>query len=198
MILSWFRGLSDNGRVVAQTTAVVIGMGSLGWASVPLYDLFCRVTGYGGTTAISDGSNIEVLDRTINVRFDASKASDMQWEFKPVQREMEIRIGETGLAFYEAYNPTDKPVAGTASYNVAPFAAGLYFAKIECFCFQEQVLMPGERITMPVTFYVDPDMVDDLEAKGISEITLSYTFHVTDMPEEFAGVTTFTPQTQTN
>jgi cytochrome c oxidase assembly protein subunit 11 len=198
MIRRWFNGLSDNGRVVAQTTAVVIGMGSLGWASVPLYDLFCRVTGYGGTTAISDGSNIEVLDRTIKVRFDASKASDMPWEFTPVQREMEIRIGETGLAFYEAYNPTDRPVAGTASYNVTPFAAGLYFAKIECFCFQEQVLMPGERITMPVTFYVDPDMVDDLEAKGIPEITLSYTFHVTDMPEEFAGVTSFTPQTQTN
>lgn len=198
MILRWYNGLSDNARVVAQTTAVVIGMGSLGWASVPLYDLFCRVTGYGGTTAISDGSNIEVLDRTIKVRFDASKASDMPWEFTPVQREMEIRIGETGLAFYEAYNPTDKPVAGTASYNVTPFAAGLYFAKIECFCFQEQVLMPGERITMPVTFYVDPDMVDDIEAKGIPEITLSYTFHVTDMPEEFAGVTSFTPQTQTN
>lgn len=198
MILRWYNGLSDNARVVAQTTAVVIGMGSLGWASVPLYDLFCRVTGYGGTTAISDGSDIEVLDRTIKVRFDASKASDMPWEFTPVQREMEIRIGETGLAFYEAYNPTDKPVAGTASYNVTPFAAGLYFAKIECFCFQEQVLMPGERITMPVTFYVDPDMVDDIEAKGIPEITLSYTFHVTDMPEEFAGVTSFTPQTQTN
>lgn len=198
MIRRWYNGLSDNGRVVAQTTAVVIGMGSLGWASVPLYDLFCRVTGYGGTTAVSDGGNLEILDRTINVRFDASKARDMPWEFKPVQREMEIRIGETGLAFYEAYNPTSYPVAGTASYNVAPFAAGLYFAKIECFCFQEQVLMPGERMIMPVTFYVDPDMVNDIEAKGIPEITLSYTFHVTDMPEEFAGVTSFTPQTQTN
>ena len=198
MIRRWYNGLSENGRVVAQTTAVVIGMGSLGWASVPLYDLFCRVTGYGGTTSVSDGSNLEVLDQTIQVRFDASKARDMPWEFTPLQREMEVRIGETGLAFYEAYNPTDKPVAGTASYNVAPFAAGLYFAKIECFCFTEQVLMPGERMTMPVTFYVDPDMVNDIEAKGIPEITLSYTFHVTDMPEEFAGATVFTPQTQTN
>lgn len=198
MIRTWYNNLSDNARVVVQTSAVVIGMGSLGWASVPLYDLFCRVTGYGGTTAVSDGSNIEILDRVITVRFDASLAVDMPWEFKPVQRTMDIRIGETGLAFYEAYNPTDRPIAGTASYNVTPFAAGLYFAKIECFCFQEQVLMPGERISMPVTFYVDPDMVEDVEARGIPEITLSYTFHVTDMPEEFAGATMFTPQPQTN
>jgi cytochrome c oxidase assembly protein subunit 11 len=198
MIRNWFRTLTPNGQVVAATTAVVIGMGSLGWASVPLYDLFCRVTGYGGTTALANGGTIEVLDQTIKVRFDASRAIDMPWTFKPLQRQMEIRLGETGLAFYEAHNPTDRPIAGTASYNVAPFAAGLYFTKIECFCFTEQVLMPGETVVMPVTFFVDPDMLGDVEARGIPEITLSYTFHVTDLPEEFAGVTTFTPKTQTN
>lgn len=183
-IRTWFRNLTPNGKTAAAATVVVMAMGSLGWASVPLYDLFCRVTGYGGTTAVSDGGTVEILDRTIKVRFDASKARDMDWTFKPLQREMEIRIGETGLAFYEAHNPTDRPIAGAASYNVAPYAAGLYFTKIQCFCFEEQLLMPGETVQMPVTFYVDPDMVNDVEAKDIPQVTLSYTFHVIDMPEE--------------
>lgn len=107
----------------------------------------------------------------------------MPWEFKPMQREMELRIGETGLAFYEAYNPTDQVVAGTASYNVAPFSAGGYFIKIECFCFTEQVLQPGERVEMPVTFYVDPEIVTDPEAKFAKHITLSYTFHEMDLAD---------------
>ena len=101
---------------------------------------------------------------------------------------MEIRLGETGLVFYEAYNPTDEPIAGTASYNVAPFDAGLYFSKIECFCFQQQILEPGQRVEMPVTFYVDPALIDDPEANGTPAITLSYTFHVTDIPEEYAAL----------
>ncbi|MEO0655015.1 MAG: cytochrome c oxidase assembly protein, partial [Pseudomonadota bacterium] len=113
--------------------------------------------------------------------------------FTPVVREMELRIGETGLAFYEAYNPTDKPVAGSASYNVAPFAAGSYFAKIDCFCFELQVLQPGERVMMPVTFYVDPDIVEDREAKHTNHITLSYTFHVTDMPEDYQEQASLAP-----
>ncbi|MBM2574944.1 cytochrome c oxidase assembly protein [Jannaschia sp. Os4] len=183
----WWRSLTDNQRVVAGAVAVVVGMGSLGWASVPLYDLFCRVTGYGGTTQVADGGAPEILDRTIKVRFDASRERGMPWEFKPVQREMEVRIGETHLAFYEATNPTDRPVAGTASYNVAPFAAGAHFVKIDCFCFEEQVLQPGESVTMPVTFYVDPEVVDDPETKWMPEITLSYTFHVMDMPDEYAA-----------
>lgn len=188
MIRSWYRGLSRDGRVVASTVAVVVGMGSLGYASVPLYDLFCRVTGYGGTTSRAADGSAEVLERTVKVRFDASRERGMPWEFRPAQREMTVRIGATNLAFYEATNPTDEPVAGTASYNVAPFAAGAHFAKIECFCFEEQVLEPGETVSMPVTFFVDPEIVDDPEANGIPEITLSYTFHVTDLPEDYAAL----------
>jgi len=188
MIGLWSR-LSDIQKTAAQATGVVVFMAGLGWAAVPLYDLFCRVTGYGGTTMVGTGSDV-VLDQTITIRFDASRARDFPWEFRPVQRTMEIRIGETGLAFYEAYNPTDRPVAGTASYNVTPYEAGLYFTKIDCFCFQHQVLQPGERVMMPVTFYVDPEIVDSPEARGVHTITLSYTFHPTDLrPEDLAALT---------
>ena len=159
---------------------VVVIMGALAWASVPLYDLFCRVTGYGGTTNASTGNTEGVLDQTIKVRFDASTARDMPWEFKPEQRQMELKIGQDGMAFYEVYNPTDKPIRGTASYNVAPYAAGAYFSKIQCFCFEEQILQPGERMSMPVNFYVDPDIVNDREGKYVHTITLSYTFHMMD------------------
>ncbi|SHE99940.1 cytochrome c oxidase assembly protein subunit 11 [Litoreibacter ascidiaceicola] len=177
------RKLDPKQRTMAVLVGVVLTMGALGFASVPLYDLFCRVTGYGGTTAQADAGSDVILDRTINVRFDGSLSSNMAWEFKPVQREMTVRIGETGLAFYEAYNPTDRPIAGQASYNVFPFTAGGYFNKIACFCFTEQVLQPGERIQMPVTFFVDPEIVDDPDAKFVEEITLSYTFYEIDLPD---------------
>lgn len=179
-----FRKLSGIQRTATGTVAVVLLMGSLGWASVPLYDLFCRVTGYGGTTSTASAGSDRLLDRTVTVRFDASTARDMPWTFTPVERQMTVRLGETGLAFYEAHNPTDKPVAGTASYNVTPYAAGLFFTKIDCFCFQMQVLQPGETVLMPVTFFVDPDMVDDREAKFVHTITLSYTFYETDIPAD--------------
>ncbi len=168
----------------AQGVGVVLIMGALGWASVPLYDWFCRVTGYGGTTSVAQGAPDSVLDRKITVRFDASRAADMPWEFKAVETTAEIRIGEVGLAFYEAYNPTDMPVAGTASYNVTPYDAGLYFTKIDCFCFEYQLLMPGERVQMPVTFYVDPEIVDDRNMPDSNQITLSYTFHSSGMPDD--------------
>lgn len=172
-------------KTVWQLAGVVVLMGSLAWAAVPAYDLFCRVTGFGGTALVSEQGADHVLDQMITIRFDASKARDFPWEFKPVQRTMQVRIGETGLAFYEAYNPTDRPVAGTASYNVTPYAAGGYFTKIDCFCFTMQVLQPGERVQMPVTFYVDPEIVEDREGKFVHEITLSYTFHEAELPEEF-------------
>lgn len=173
-------------KTAARMAGVVVTMGALAWASVPFYDWFCRVTGYGGETNVATAGAGEVLERTVLVRFDASLERGMPWEFRPVQREMTLRIGETGLAFYEAYNPTDRPVAGTASYNVAPFSAGYFFSKIDCFCFTEQVLAPGERVMMPVTFYVDPGIVEDRDAKYVQAITLSYTFHETDLPEELA------------
>lgn len=171
-------------KTVFKLIGVVSLMGALGFASVPLYDLFCRVTGYGGTTNTSADESEVILDETILVRFDASTSADMEWEFEPPEEPMEIRIGETGMAFYTAYNPTDRTIAGTASYNVTPFSAGLYFSKIACFCFTEQVLEPGERVEMPVTFFVDPEIVDDPDANAIPAITLSYTFYETDLPED--------------
>ncbi|WOI55679.1 cytochrome c oxidase assembly protein [Palleronia sp. LCG004] len=175
-------------KTALQGVGVVVFMGAMAWASVPLYDLFCRVTGYGGATGVAEQGSDEILDRTMTVRFDGSLNRDMPWEFKPMQREMEIRIGETGLAFYEAYNPTDRVIAGSASYNVAPYDAGGFFTKIDCFCFEQQVLQPGERVEMPVTFYVDPAIVDDRDAKFVKHITLSYTFYEIDLPEEHAAL----------
>ncbi|MCC1492148.1 cytochrome c oxidase assembly protein [Cognatishimia sp. F0-27] len=176
--------IEGKSKTVLQTVGLVVFMGSLAWASVPLYDWFCRVTGYGGATDVAESIDGRILDQTIKVRFDASLARGMAWEFKPMQTEMTIRIGEEGMAFYEAYNPTDRPIAGSASYNVAPFGAGGYFSKIDCFCFEEQVLMPGERVQMPVVFFVEPDIVDDTNASRSKHITLSYTFYEIDLPEE--------------
>lgn len=171
-------------KTVFQAGSLVVVMGALAWASVPFYDWFCRVTGFGGVTNVAAAGSNDILDQTITVKFDASLERDMPWTFKPMQREITMRIGETGLAFYEAYNPTDKAIAGSASYNVAPYQAGYFFNKIQCFCFEEQVLQPGERVEMPVTFYVDPEIVDDRDAKFTKEITLSYTFYEIDMPDE--------------
>ena len=176
---------SANKRVVLSLVAIVAFMGAMGIAAVPFYNWFCAVTGYGGTTAVASSNEAgEILDQTMSIRFDASLERDMPWSFKPVQREMEIRIGEVGLAFYEAHNPTDRPIAGTASYNVTPFTAGEYFTKIDCFCFTEQILQPGETVQMPVTFYVDPEIVNDRDGKFVKSITLSYTFYETDLPSE--------------
>ena len=180
--------MDDKTKTATRLVGVVLVMGALAWASVPFYDWFCRVTGFGGATLVATSGADEILDQTIKIRFDASKESGMPWEFKPAVREMELRIGETGLAFYEAYNPTDRPVAGQASYNVTPFEAGGFFTKIDCFCFTEQVLQPGERVDMPVTFYVDPEIVTDRDAKYTHTITLSYTFYEIDLPEAQAAL----------
>lgn len=180
--------LDPKKKTALQGVGVVIVMGALAWASVPLYDWFCRVTGYGGATNVAEAGSTDIVDRTIKVRFDASLERGMPWEFKPKQLEVELRLGEEGLAFYEAYNPTDRPIAGTASYNVAPYGAGLYFSKIACFCFEEQILMPGERVEMPVSFFVDPDIMNDADAKFAKHITLSYTFHEIELTEEMQAM----------
>ena len=195
MIGKLFNRLSGPQKTVALTLSLVVFMGGLAWASVPFYDWFCRVTGFGGTPGISEVASEDILEQTIKVRFDASLERDMPWEFKPTVREMELRIGETGLAFYEAYNPLNVPIAGSASYNVAPYEAGGFFSKIDCFCFEQQVLAPGERVQMPVTFYVDPEIVTDRDAKYVHTITLSYTFYQIDLPEDYA---TLAPITETN
>ena len=181
--------LSPQKKTAAMLAGVAAVMLSLSFAAVPFYDWFCRVTGYAGTTSVAAQGADEVLDQTVKIRFDASLEAGMPWEFRAVQPSMTIRIGETGLAFFEAYNPTDKAVGGQASYNVTPDQSGGYFTKIECFCFTEQILQPGERVQMPVSFYVDPSIVKDPEAKLIKEITLSYTFHVADIPQKQAANT---------
>ena len=177
-------------KVVLPLVGLVLFMTAGSFAAVPFYNWFCKVTGYGGTTAtasVAPSAN-QVLDQTMLIRFDGSLGAGMNWTFKPAQYEMELKIGEVGLAFFEAYNPTDHVIAGTASYNVAPFSAGNFFNKIDCFCFTEQVLQPGERVMMPVTFYVDPAIVTDIEGKFVHSITLSYTFYETDLPVEQAAL----------
>jgi cytochrome c oxidase assembly protein subunit 11 len=167
--------------VLATTTVFVIP---------PFYDWFCRVTGYGGTPQVAQTLPNEILDETVKIRFDASVEQGLAWRFEPVVRTMDVRLGETGLAFYEAHNPTDRVIAGTASFNVFPDTTGGYFTKVACFCFQEQILKPGETVQMPVTFFVDPAMLDDPDAAFVREITLSYTFHETPLSDEQAALYT--------
>lgn len=174
-------------RTALQLAGVAALMASLSFAAVPFYDWFCRTTGYGGATVIGTGAD-QVLDQMVTVRFDGTLAAGMPWEFRPMQREMVLKVGETGLAFYEAYNPTDRVIAGQASYNVTPDAAGGFFTKIDCFCFTLQVLQPHERVEMPVSFYIDPAMVADEAGRYVKHITLSYTFHTTDLPEDQASL----------
>lgn len=200
----FFPNIQGPKRTLLQTLTVVMLMGGLSWASVPFYDWFCRVTGFGGATNIAEAGPDTVLDQTITVRFDSSLERDMPWTFRPEKREMELRIGETAIAYYEAHNPTDVPVAGSASYNVTPYEAGAFFDKIHCFCFEEQILMPGETVLMPVNFYVDPAIVQDREGQYVHTITLSYTFYQIDLPEDDvqayldqnAGTALPTPATQ--
>ena len=162
---------------------LVLFMASASFLSVPFYNWFCKVTGYGGATNVAQKESDIISDKVISVRFDASLEKGLEWEVKPVQRNMTLNLGETGLAFYEAYNPTDKPIAAQASFNVVPFSVGNFFNKIECFCFTEQILQPGEKIKMPVSFYVDPDLINNLESKNVTSVTLSYTFYEIDLPE---------------
>ena len=192
-----FPNIQGPQRTLVQLVGVVVVMGALSWASVPFYNWFCKVTGFGGITNTAEAGSDVILDQTITVRFDASIDRDMPWTFKPAQREMTLRIGETGLAFYEARNPLDVPVAGQAAYNVTPYEAGVFFDKIECFCFTEQVLQPGETVMMPVSFFVDPAIVDDREGQYIHTITLGYTFYQIDLPEEEVQAALVAPTTLT-
>lgn len=161
-------------------SGIVVAMVGLSFASVPLYRLFCQVTGFGGTTQVASTAPSEVLPQTVTVRFNADVAPGMPWTFEPVQRDMTVQIGETGLAFYRAHNKTDRPITGMASFNVTPDKAGQYFNKIACFCFDLQRLEPGQTIDMPVTFFVDPAMVKDRSTRDVTHITLSYTFFLAD------------------
>jgi len=163
-------------RVAVACASVVLAMVGAAYAAVPLYKLFCQVTGYGGTTQRAAAPSAPPLEKKITVRFDAN-TSRLPWSFAPVERTMDVRIGETSLAFYRAENTSDKPVTGMATFNVTPEIAGSYFYKIECFCFREQTLEPGQSVEMPVSFYVDAGILDDPDARRLTQITLSYTFY---------------------
>ncbi len=168
--------ISRNDAVFASCTVAVMGMLGLSYAAVPLYDMFCRVTGYAGTPARADAASANVTERLVTVRFDSNVGPNLPWRFQPDQREIKVAIGENILTFFRAENLSDRAITGHASFNVAPAHAARYFAKIECFCFTEQKLEPGQSIDMPVSFFVDPEMLQDRDTAGVIEFTLSYTF----------------------
>ena len=165
----------SNGKIAAIAAGVVMGMTGLAFASKPLYDTFCRVTGFGGTTQVATEAPDEVLDREVEIRFD-SNVIDVPLQFRPSKTSLPVRLGEHAIAFYEVTNISDEPVAAIASYNVTPHKAGPYFTKIECFCFEEQWYEPGKTHKLPVIYFVDPSMDEERNLKDVSTITLSYTF----------------------
>ena len=170
---------SRNAKTGLALFAVVLGMVALAFASAPLYRLFCQVTGFGGTPQRIEAQAVpaEALsERIVTIRFNADVNSGLPWSFQPVQRSVSVRVGEQSIAFYRATNHSDRPVTGAATFNVTPDKAGPYFDKIHCFCFEEQTLAPGQTVEMPVTFYVDPAILEDPGLDDVDTITLSYTF----------------------
>jgi cytochrome c oxidase assembly protein subunit 11 len=165
-----------NNRLAFRLLAVVVGMVGLAYASVPLYEMFCRVTGFAGTPVVAQEGDRPVLARTVQVRFDSNTDSNLPWRFQPVEREVKVHLGEEKLVFFRATNVSQRPIVGTATYNVTPEPAGPWFNKLQCFCFTEQLLQPGQSVDMPVVFFVDPDMDKDRRYDNIRTITLSYTF----------------------
>ncbi|MFL6858455.1 MAG: cytochrome c oxidase assembly protein [Allosphingosinicella sp.] len=174
-----------NQRVGLIAFAVVVAMVGLAYASVPLYRLFCQATGFDGTTQRASAETMPriVLGKTVGIRFDANVAPTLPWHFTPERETQVVKIGERYMAVYLAQNLSARPITGRAVFNVSPPQAGKYFTKIQCFCFTEQTLKPGEAVRMPVTFFVDPKFASDPDTNDISEITLSYTFYPVDEPE---------------
>lgn len=165
-----------NRRVAFVAAAVFCGMVGLAYASVPLYRLFCQATGFGGTTQVAIAAPAQASTKTVSIRFDANASTEMGWNFRPVQSTLVVKIGEPSFAHYKATNMSSDTVTGTAKFNVTPTSAGIYFNKIQCFCFTKQTLKPGETTDFPVQFFVDPAFLDDPDTKDIGEITLSYSF----------------------
>jgi len=171
--------MSKNRRFLATVTglvSIVVGMAGLAYASVPLYDLFCKVTGYGGTPQIAEMLPSVVGSREMTVRFNADVNRDLPWEFRPVNGKVMVKVGEPTLAFYRVKNLSDETIVGTATYNVTPLSVGKYFSKIDCFCFAEQELKPGESVDLPVSFFVETSIESDPSMEDINTVTLSYTF----------------------
>lgn len=168
-----------NRRTLVAMAGIGLAMLALGFASVPLYRIFCQTTGFGGTTqrATADVKLTPVAGRTMSIRFDSNVQPGMPWEFRPEHRTDTVTVGARDMAIFIAKNLSDKPVTGTASFNVTPTQAGAYFTKIQCFCFTQQTLQPGEEVRMPVIYYVDPKILQDPDNKDTQQITLSYTFY---------------------
>ncbi|MBB3659532.1 cytochrome c oxidase assembly protein subunit 11 [Rhizobium sp. BK650] len=177
----------NNAAVVFMCVSFVVGMGAASYAAVPLYRIFCQVTGYNGTTKRVEQVSSVILDRTMRVTFDANVAPGLQWEFKPVEREVNPKIGETIQVNFIAENRSNETQRGQAIFNVTPGEAGAYFNKVQCFCFNETDLKPGEKLEMPVVFYIDPEITKAAESKSIHTVTLSYTFYPKEGPKPLAS-----------
>jgi cytochrome c oxidase assembly protein subunit 11 len=167
---------AQNKKVIFIITFIGMLMLSLSYAAVPLYDIFCRVTGFGGTTQIASSAPGSSGHPNINIRFESNITDSLNWDFYSKTKTVKIPMGEEKTIYYFAKNLSDEPIVGTATFNVTPAKAGQYFMKIDCFCFVEQLLNPGESMNMPVTFFIDPDLYKDENVQEVNEITLSYTF----------------------
>jgi|TARA_B110000438_G_C15462135_1_gene499365 cytochrome c oxidase assembly protein subunit 11 len=168
---------------------IIVGMISLSYAAVPLYDLFCRTTGFGGTPVVKkDNINVKVVNSVdIKIQFNADVAGGLEWNFLPVERQKIVKTGSNTLAFYKAKNISDKEITGVAAFNVTPLKVGKYFSKIDCFCFEEQTLKAGEEVEMPVSFYIDPEIANDPNTQEVKTITLSYTFFNINENQKYKG-----------
>ena len=185
--------MPSNKKTLYVLTGVAVAMLGLGFASDPLYDTFCKVTGYAGTPKIADDNLSEVIDRVVTVEFDSNVAQDLPWKFRPDQRRMDVQLGQSGLAYYTVENTSDYAVTGVASFNVMPIKAAPFFIKTDCFCFEEQTIQAGETLSLPVIFFVDPQMDEDKRLNEIKTITLSYTFFPSEegeMPAELTAAAT--------
>lgn len=185
--------MTSNRKTLFALIGVGLAMLALGFASKPLYDTFCKVTGYGGTTGVAEDNLSEVLDRKVQVSFDAN-VNGLPWNFEPEQRDMTVQLGQTGLAYYKVKNNSDKAMVGTATFNVTPIKSAPFFIKTECFCFTEQRIEPGQEISMPVLFFVDPQLDEDERLKDVKDITLSYTFFEVENPTNAQAISSVTPK----
>jgi len=182
-------GNNKNKYTAFSVIFIIIGMISLSYAAVPLYDLFCRTTGFGGTPVAKKDiiNNTKISSIDIKVQFNSDVAGGLEWNFLPVERQKIVKTGSNTLAFYKAKNISDKEITGVASFNVTPLKVGKYFSKIECFCFEEQTLKAGEEVDMPVSFYIDPEIANDPNTQEVKTITLSYTFFNIDENKKNIG-----------
>ena len=178
----------NNSKTVGLLILTAVGMLGLGFASKPLYDTFCRITGYGGTPRVAEVNESPVIDRDVRVSFDSNVSNDLPWSFKPDVPHVDIKVGQSTLAYYKVTNTSDKPVTGIATFNVTPIKAAPYFTKTECFCFTEQTLQPGQTVDFPVIFFVDSLMDEEARNDDVKNITLSYTFFESEQTD-LAGTT---------